>query len=72
MHNDKSLKNEEVYFDESQELVSTTDLKGVITYVNQEFCSVAGYSAQELIGQHHILFVTLICQKRPLKKCGQH
>ena len=53
MHNDKSLKNEEVYFDESQELVSTTDLKGVITYVNQEFCSVAGYSAQELIGQHH-------------------
>ena len=53
MHNDKSLKNEEVYFDESQELVSTTDLKGVITYVNQAFCAVAGYSAQELIGQHH-------------------
>nr|WP_231613246.1 PAS domain-containing methyl-accepting chemotaxis protein [Pseudoalteromonas sp. SWXJZ94C] len=49
----KSLKNEEVLFDESQQLVSTTDLKGVITYVNHEFCDIAGYSAQELIGENH-------------------
>ena len=53
MHNNKSLINEEVHFDESQELVSTTDLKGVITYANQEFCIIAGYTSEELIGKNH-------------------
>jgi len=53
MRNNKSLKNEEVHFEQSQELVSTTDLRGVVTYANQEFCSIAGYSEQELIGKNH-------------------
>ncbi|WP_033017145.1 PAS domain-containing methyl-accepting chemotaxis protein [Pseudoalteromonas sp. BSi20652] len=53
MRNNKSLINEEVHFDESQELVSTTDLRGVITYANKEFCTVAGYQIQELIGKNH-------------------
>ena len=34
-------------------LISTTDLKGNITYANQEFCDVAGYSQEELLGQPH-------------------
>ena len=53
MRNNKSLINEEVHFDESQELVSTTDLRGVITYANQEFCAIAGYSPEELMGKNH-------------------
>ena len=36
-----------------EQLVSTTDLQGVITYANDHFCRVAGYSRAELIGQHH-------------------
>lgn len=53
MRKNKSLINEEVHFDESQELVSTTDLRGVITYANSEFCEVAGYKSEELIGKNH-------------------
>ena len=45
--------NQEVTFAEGEQLVSTTDLKGVITYSNAAFCRVAGYSEQELLGQNH-------------------
>ncbi|MDX1398810.1 MAG: PAS domain-containing protein, partial [Oceanospirillum sp.] len=34
-------------------LVSTTDLKGQITYVNDAFVEVSGFSKQELMGQPH-------------------
>jgi PAS domain S-box-containing protein len=40
-------------FSPQEQLVSTTDLKGTITYANPEFCKIAGYSLEELIGQHH-------------------
>ncbi|MCG7495674.1 methyl-accepting chemotaxis protein [Vibrio sp. Of7-15] len=45
--------SEEVFFSSDEQLVSTTDLNGVITYCNASFCKVAGYTEQELIGQHH-------------------
>jgi PAS domain S-box-containing protein len=45
--------SEEVTFSDSEELVSTTDLRGVITYVNDEFCRVAGYSREELLKKNH-------------------
>ncbi|EHH0795689.1 methyl-accepting chemotaxis protein [Vibrio vulnificus] len=35
------------------ELISTTNQQGVITYANEAFCEVAGYSIDELIGQNH-------------------
>ncbi len=34
-------------------LITRTDLKGVITYVNEEFIAVSGYSRDELIGAEH-------------------
>jgi len=34
-------------------LVSITDLKGNITYVNELFCQVSGYSEKELLGKKH-------------------
>lgn len=36
-------------------LVSVTDIKGNITYANEKFCTVSGYSQDELIGQNHSL-----------------
>ncbi|MDX3773292.1 PAS domain-containing methyl-accepting chemotaxis protein [Chromatiaceae bacterium AAb-1] len=45
--------NEEVHYPAEQELVSTTDLRGVITYANPAFCQIAGYTAEELIGKNH-------------------
>lgn len=53
--NNSSLEliDEEVLFSESEELVSTTDKDGIITYANDIFCNVAGYSKDELIGENH-------------------
>ena len=45
--------NEEVTFSAGEELVSTTDLRGVTTYANDTFCRVAGYELDELVGKNH-------------------
>lgn len=34
-------------------IVSKTDPKGIITYVNQQFIQISGFSAEELIGKSH-------------------
>jgi len=38
---------------ESSNIVSKTDINGIITFVNDEFCRISGYSRSELIGVNH-------------------
>ena len=61
----KHYTNEQVIKNQTKELenyigaidkvaiISHTDLKGTITYVNDVFCKVSGYSKEELLGQPH-------------------
>ena len=34
-------------------LVSQTDAKGVILFANEDFCKIAGYKLEELVGKQH-------------------
>ena len=44
---------QETVLDEYAFLVSETDAKGTITFANDAFCNIAGYSVDELIGKPH-------------------
>lgn len=51
--NKLSLTGVERFFDEQEIIVSKTDLKGRITYVNDVFQRVGDYTEKELLGQPH-------------------
>jgi len=48
----KMLNEYKEAVDESA-LVSKTDTKGIITYVNEKFCELSGYTKKELLGKPH-------------------
>ena len=49
--------DEEVTFENAgvanRPIISKTDLKGIIIYVNKPFCKLSGYTKEELIGKSH-------------------
>ncbi len=53
VQNTSALLDQEIDFADDEQLVSTTDMRGIITYANDHFCRVAGYSREELIGRPH-------------------
>ncbi len=47
------ITNIEKTFSNRANILSTTDLKGAITYVNGDFLDIAGFELDELIGKNH-------------------
>ncbi len=47
------VTQKEHHLQEGAFIVTTTDLRGVITYVNEEFIRISGFTQQELVGQPH-------------------
>ena len=47
------VTNNEIEMKDGDTLVSKTDLKGVVTYCNQGFLDISGFSEQELYGKSH-------------------
>jgi len=45
--------DQEIKFSKKKFIVSKTDTKGIITFVNKNFCDVSGYSETELIDSPH-------------------
>ena len=38
---------------ENSNIISKTDINGIITFVNEEFCKISGYTQKELVGQQY-------------------
>ena len=53
MKNNQPVTQREVPFPSGTYIVSRTDLKGAITYVNETFIDISGFTADELIGKNH-------------------
>ncbi|WP_371324218.1 methyl-accepting chemotaxis protein [Dechloromonas sp. ZY10] len=53
MKNNQPVTQREVPFPPNTYLVSRTDLKGSITYCNDAFVEISGFTRDELIGQSH-------------------
>ncbi len=53
MKNNQPVTDKEVLLNSATLIVSKTDLKGGITYVNRDFIEISGFNEAELIGQSH-------------------
>jgi len=53
MRNNLPITNREYVLQDREIIVSKTDLKGRITYANQDFIRISGFSEAELIGAPH-------------------
>ncbi len=53
--------------DESN-ILSRADIDGNITYVNEKFCEISGYSREELIGRNHSIVKSPKTSKKVYKK----
>jgi methyl-accepting chemotaxis protein len=49
------VTNHEVFFGDNEFMLTKTDIKGVITYTNEDFIAISGFSEEELVGSSHNL-----------------
>ena len=47
------LSGQEQILDDAMQIISTTDRKGIIRYINEDFIRTSGFSEAELLGQNH-------------------
>ncbi len=45
--------SKEIYLNQDTIIVSQTDENGIITFANEDFCKIAGFSLDELVGNPH-------------------
>ena len=43
----------EQHFSDTTEIISTTDLKGIIDTANEDFMKISGFETDEVIGKNH-------------------
>ena len=55
MRQNLPITTQERKFPKGQKLISTTDTRGIITYCNDAFVQISGFTREELIGQPHNL-----------------
>ena len=55
MRNNQPVTQREHQVSENQHLISTTNLKGMITYCNEVFITISGFSREELMNAPHNL-----------------
>ncbi|WP_024953618.1 bifunctional diguanylate cyclase/phosphodiesterase [Sulfurospirillum arcachonense] len=71
---EKELNEEQFIFNEFNKaaevnnIISKSDLKGRITYVNDNFCIVSGYTKEEVIGKPHSLLRSPDSSKETFKE----
>ena len=53
MKNSRPATQVEIDYSSTKVFVTKTDIRGIITYANDTFVDVSGYSREELIGQNH-------------------
>jgi aerotaxis receptor len=53
VRNNGPVTNVERHFNEGDRIISKTDLKGRITYINRAFIDISGFTPEELIGKAH-------------------
>jgi len=53
MRKNLPVTNNEVVIRDDQVIISETNLKGIITGINQDFVNISGFSREELIGKNH-------------------
>jgi PAS domain S-box-containing protein len=53
MKNNQPVTQREIDYASTKTFVTKTDIKGIITYANDTFVEVSGFSREELIGENH-------------------
>ncbi|MCK5335059.1 MAG: PAS domain-containing protein, partial [Gammaproteobacteria bacterium] len=53
MRINEPVTHNEIVMREDQFLVTKTDLKGIMTFINRDFIEISGFSREELMGKNH-------------------